>query len=291
MKTILIPVDFSDHSTPTYKFTIKIAGQTTPTQLVFLHSYSDQVMLPDSGMNMGFDNDSYLNMELIEEFKQLANSGMQKLKTEVEKYLAENKLTNFEIKTIVEAGDTSWEISSICKSIIPNYIVMGTQGTGKKGILEGSMAKKIMTKVSVPVIAVPTILPLNDAPKQEILYASNGNEKDFSKITLLYKLFENLQVSIHVIHLQIDKRNTDYIDHVSNLKEAFAEKLKSNNISFTLMEADNKNNALSTFVKNNNINSIAFIAHKSNIFHSLFRHKLSKNDFFKLGLPMIALHE
>jgi len=131
MKTILIPVDFSDHSTPTYKFAIKIAGQTTPTQLVFLHSYNDQIMLPDSGMNMGFDNDSYLNMELIEEFKQLANNGMKKLKTEVENYLADNELTNFGIKTIVEAGDTGWEISTICKSIIPNYIVMGTQGTGK----------------------------------------------------------------------------------------------------------------------------------------------------------------
>ncbi len=46
------------------------------------------------------------------------------------------------METLVEGGDPGWEIASVCKDIEATLIVMGTQGTGKKGILEGSMAKK-----------------------------------------------------------------------------------------------------------------------------------------------------
>jgi len=288
MKTILIPVDFSDHSSPTYKFAIKIGGSKINTQLVFLHSYNDQIMIPDSGMNTGFDNDSYMNMQLIEEFKQLADSNMENLKTEVENYLADNKLENYTIKTIVEGGDPGWEISSVCTDITPNLIVMGTQGAGKKGILEGSMAKKIMTKAKIPVIAIPA--DANNYNELRIMYASNNSEKDFSKLKLLYKLFENIPVKIFAVHFQLDKKNTDN-DHIDAFKQSFADDIAANRFDFSLINTEDKTNALEAFVEYNKINSVAFIAHKSNIFSSLFKHKLSKSDFFNLGLPMIALHE
>ncbi len=288
MKTILIPVDFSDHASPTYKFAIKIGGNKTNTQLVFLHSYNDQIMIPDSGMNTGFDNDSYMNMQLIEEFKQLAENNMNNLKTEVESYLTDNKLENYTIKTMVEGGDPGWEITSVCNDITPNLIVMGTQGAGKKGILEGSMAKKIMTKAIMPVIAVPT--GTNNHNELRIMYASNNSEKDFSKIKLLYKLFENIPVKIFAVHFQLNNKNTDN-DHIDALKQSFANDIAANRFDFSLINTDDKTNALEAFVEYNKINSVAFIAHKSNIFKSLFKHKISKSDFFNLGLPMIALHE
>jgi len=289
MKTILIPVDFSDHASPTYKLAIKIAGSETNTQLYFLHSYNDQIMIPDSGMNTGFDNDTYVNMQLIEEFKQLAENNMANLKTKVENYLADNKLNNFTIKTMVEGGDPGWEITSVCDDIKPNFIVMGTQGTGKKGILEGGMAKRIMKKALVPVIAVP--VGTNSPNELRIMYALNNSDRDFSKIKLLYKLFEYIQVSIFAVHFQLDNKNTENIKHIQELKYSFADELSDNKIDFSLINTNDKTNAMEAFVEYNKINSVAFIAHKSNIFKSLFKHKLSKNDFFNLDLPMIALHE
>jgi nucleotide-binding universal stress UspA family protein len=289
MKTILIPVDFSDHASPTYQFAIKIAGSKIKTQLIFLHSYNDQIMIPDSGMNTGFDNDTYMNMQLIEEFKQLAENNMNNFKTEVENYLKDNNFDNYTIKTMVEGGDPSWEITSICDEIKPSLIVMGTQGAGKKGILEGSMAKRIMTKAIIPVIAVPT--GKNKHEELKIMYASNNSDNDFSKIKLLYKLLENIPVKIFGVHFQLDKKNTYNHEHIEALKQSFAQEISDNTFNFSVINTDDKSNALEAFVEYNSINSVAFIAHKSNIFSSLFKHKLSKNDFFNLGLPMIALHE
>lgn len=289
MKTILIPVDFSDHSVPTYKLAIKIAGSKDKTQLVFLHSYNDQIMIPDSGMNAGFETDSYMNMQLIEEFKQLADNNMNNLKAEVIKFLDSNNLSNFSIKTIVEGGDASWEITSVCDDIKPNLIIMGTQGTGKKGILEGSMAKRIMIRAKTPVIAVP--IGFTNYSKLSIMYASDNSEKDFGKIKLLYKLFENISVKIFAVHFHLSGNTIDISEHMKNLSDSFAADAATDRFSFSLVDADDKSNALQKYVDANQINSVAFIAHKSNFFRSLFKEKLSKSDFFKLGLPMIALHE
>jgi len=74
---------------------------------------------------------------------------------------------------------------------------MCTQGTGKKRILEGSMAKK-MTKAKMPVIAIPT--DSNNYNELRIMYASNNSEKYFCKLKLLYKLFENIPVKIFAVH-------------------------------------------------------------------------------------------
>ncbi len=289
MQTILIPVDFSDHSVATYKFAIKVIGTSTETKLHFLHSYNDQLLIPDSGLNSGFDNDVYMNMQLIEEFKQLAENNMAKLKKEVEDHLRAEKLENIKIETSVTGGDPGWEITDASNDIHPDFIVMGTQGIGKKGILEGSMAKKIMNKANVPVIAVPAgNYEHNDL---RIMYASNNHEKDFVKIKLLFKLFENLPFKIFTVHFHLGGNSHDEGNHINDLKEAFTTERINKQIQFSMVDTNNKENALEAFIAHNDINAIAFISHKSNIFKSLFKHTITKKDFFKLELPMIALHE
>ncbi len=289
MNTILIPIDFSENASPTYKFATNLGGRETKIQLVFLHTYNDQIILNDSGLNSGLENDTYVNMQLIEEFKQIAEVNMANLKADVIKFLADNELTNYSIKTIVEGGDAGWEITNICNDINPDIIIMGRQGVGKKGILEGSMAKRIMTKATMPVIAVPK--SGNDFSSLRIMYASNSNDKDFNKIKLLYKLFKNIPVKIFAVHFHLGQKSNDDIEHINELKDAFKEEMKNDKFHFSLVDTEDKNNALEAFVEYNEINLVAFISHKTNIFKSLFKHEITKNDFFQLGLPMIALHE
>ncbi len=288
MKTILIPVDFSDHSVSTYKYAIRIAGTSAKTRLYFQHSYNDLIIVPDSGLNSGFDNETYINMQLVEEFRKQAETNMKKLKEEVENYLTQNNLSNFKIETAFTGGEPSWEITNLCKEIIPQFIVMGTQGNGKNEIFEGSMAKKIMNKAITPVIAVPIGEFFHD--ELRIMYASNNHERDYSKIQLLIKMFENIPTKIFVVHFHFEGSGDKNLQLITELKEAFAT-VENKHLNFSIIDTADKENALESFVDENDINSIAFIAHKSNFFKSLFKETISKHDFFKLGLPMIALHE
>ncbi len=288
MKTILIPVDFSDHSVSTYKFAIKIAGHEAKTRLYFQHSFNDQIVIPDPSINSGFDNETYLNMQLVEEFRNQAEKQMKVLKDEVIDFLKQNHLSNFKVETLVTGGDPSWEITNLCDEVNPEFIVMGTQGNGKSEIFEGSMAKRIMNKAIIPVIAVP--IGDHNYSELNIMYASNNHEKDYSKIQLLTKVFENIPTRIHVAHFHFEGSHDKNLQLIEDLKGSFDFNDKLN-ISFAMVDTEDKSDALETFTKDNNINSIAFIAHKSNFFHSLFKETITKHDFFKLGLPMIALHE
>ncbi len=290
MKTILLPVDFSDNSVENYKYAITLAGSEKETLLHFHHSYNDQIAAPDPGINSGLDNDSFLNMQLVEEFRKQSLQNMKSLTENVRTYLSEKKLNNFTIDYSVEGGDPDWEILSVSKEINPEIIIMGTQGEGRKDIFEGSVAKKIMNKAGVPVIALP--IGSHYLHKDvNIMYPCNNREKDFMKINLLFTLFKNLKVNIHVVHFHIDGIKDKNVNIISELSQAFEEKAKNNKISFTLVNASKKEKALGDFTLEKNINAIAFIAHKTSFFRSLFTDNLTKDDFFKLGLPMIALHE
>lgn len=289
MKTILIPIDFSDHSVSTYKYAIKIAGIDSSIKLILHHSYNDQLTIPDPGLNTGFDNESFLNMQLIEEFRKQSIVKMQDLENEIKSYLHNNNLSNITIETSISGGDADWEIINLCNNIKPDLIVMGTQGNGKKEIFEGSTAKKIMNKANVPVIAVPINDP--DFKELRIMYACNNHKKDFAKIQLLAKLFDNIPLKIYVVHFHLKGTKDTNLSLINNLEEAFRNINMDKQINFLLVDSFNKDDALESTISEYSINTIAFISHSKNIFKYLFGDGITKNDFFNLGLPMIALHE
>lgn len=290
MKTILLPVDFSEHTSPAYKFAVNLLGNETPVKLLFVHSYNDQILVTDTGIGGTFENDAFMNVQLIEEFKQQAEQNMKMLKSEVENFLEGNNFTNFTVSTLVGGGDPEDEVEEVCNEVKPDFLVMGTQGQGKKGFLAGSMAKKIMNKIDIPVIAVPSAVKI----KREfrIMYASDNNDRDFAKLQLLLKLFENINTKVMVVHFhyQGDTKNLG-VTHIEELKEAFAMERLQKKINFSLIDTNDYEEAIDAFVSQYKINAVAFIAHKKNFFSSLFSKKINKNDFFKLGLPMVALHE
>jgi len=290
MKTILIPVDFSDHSVSTFKYAISIAGTEKLTKLHFHHSYNDQIAAPDPGLSSGFDNDSFLNVQLIEEFRKQAEHNMKSLTNNVTKYLEEHQISNMEVESSISGGDADWEILNCCREVNPDFIVMGTQGTGKKEIFEGSVAKNIMNKADVPVIAVP-IGNHDSFEELKIMYACNNHNKDFQKINLLLKLFKNIPHKIFVTHFHFGGSKDKNINLINDLEEAFKSYDSSINVKFSFVDASDKDDTMELFAKENNINTIAFISHKTNIFKYLFSDGITKHDFYKLGLPMIALHE
>ncbi len=290
MKTILLPVDFSEHTPFAYRFAVKISTKEEPVNLILMHSYNDQIFVTDSGIGGTFESDAFLNVQLIEEFKMQSEENMKKLKAEVDSYLKSEGYTNFTVHTLVKGGDPDMEITEVCDELTPGLIVMGTEGKGKKGFLAGSMAKKIMNKCVVPVIAVPSEVDI----KREfrIMYASNNSEKDYMKLQLLMKMFENINTKIFVVHFHHQGDTKDEASpHLNDLKDAFEAESINNKIHFSLIDTSDYDQAIEAMVDEYKINAVAFIAHHKNFFHSLFSRKISKDDFFDLGLPMVALHE
>lgn len=259
------------------------------SEIQLFHILPDSIMIPDSSFPAGIDSDAFLNSEYLETLRVQAIANMTKLKAQTIDYIVKKGLENISINTIVNNGDAEWEIMNACKESKPNMIYMGTRGSGNKGFLEGSMAKKIMSKAKIPVIAVPE--DCNCSISKNLLYATNFNEADYTKINLLFKLFKSIDINIHVTHFDIDGEQGSGNEKLDRLKQAFKEESSNGKVFFNIITGVDKSLSLKTFCEEYNIDMISFISHQTNIFQNLFSYKIHKKDFFKLNLPMLAMHE
>lgn len=287
MFKILIPVDFSENTLKSCKYALNLANSKN-SEIQLINILPEGIMVPDSSFPAGIDSDAFFNKEYLENLYGIAKSNMEKLTQKLEDFL-KNTNKNVSVKYNIVRGDAEWEILNVCETFSPELIVMGTSGTGNKGVLQGSMAKKIMNKVKVPVIAVPTdctkIQPSN------ILYATNFDENDYRKLKLLHNLFKRLDTKIYVTHFDFDGKNLELTDKINNLRQAFAEERKMGKMFFNIIDSVDKDISLRAFCEEYDIDLVSFISYKSNIFHQIFSNELHKKDFFKLNLPMLALHD
>jgi len=288
MKTILIPMDFSEGSLHSCKYAMKLTyGQDVTFHL--FHIYNDQIMTPDSGLPEAMDTDVFFNSDIVLALKEQAERQLAEIEQQVKKLIKASG-QDISVTSSLQGGDPRWEITETCKELEPDLVIMGTRGMGKKGFLEGSMAAKIMAKASVPVLAVPE--NYSGFHLKNIMYPTHFNKLDIYMLQQLFRLLGHLSFNIHVCHFQLDKKNQEAGILMEELEKAFEKEKQDGKIRFSLIEATDKAEALKTFAEDNKIDLIAFLPERENPIKYLFAsHRLYRKDFFKLELPMLAMHE
>ena len=286
MKTILIPVDFSENSLHSCRYAINLVGSQEVTFHLF-HIYNDQVLLPDAGIPESMDSDMFFNSDIVLALKEQAENQMAQLKKEVEKMIADNKVS-ITVATALQGGDPRWEITEICEELHPDLVIMGTRGLGKKGFLEGSMAAKIMGKAPVPVLAVPE--DYTDFHLRNIMYPTHFNKLDIHALETIFVLLQHLDFKIHVSHFLLERKDEKASVLMEELEKAFEKEKSEGKISFYLEDTPDKETALAAFAQKHRIDLIAFLPERKHPLKYLFSsHHLRKKDFFKLELPMLAM--
>jgi len=288
MKTILIPVDFSDGSLHSCKYAMRLSGNQKVKFHLF-HIYNDQVMIPDSGLPEAMDSDVFFNSDIVLALKEQAENQMTELEKQVKKLIRDSG-QNIPVTSSLQGGDPRWEITEICEELQPEMVIMGTRGQGKKSFLEGSMATKIMSKAPVPVLAVPETY--SGFQLGNILYPTHFNKLDIYALQQTFDLLGHLNFKIHVCHFHLEKKDEEANILMEELEKAFEKEKTAGKILFYLKEADDKETALKDFAQQHNIDMIAFMPEKRHPLKYLFSsHHLRKKDFFKLELPILAMHE
>ncbi len=288
MQKILVPVDFSEGSLLSVKYAVFVAGNRK-TDIHLFHIYSDMVIVPDSSFTDGMDNSgAFFAEDLLVSLKEQAEKNMTALKDEAQKFLSDKLTDKIKISTSLTGGDPIWEIEDTIENLKPDMVIMGTRGRGKKGFLEGSMAEKIMSKANIPVIAVPETY--NNIRLKNILYATNFDNSDEDTINRIFHLFNTTDIKIFVTYFSPGEDANSENEKMERLKKLFKKKRIEDKIRFSIVHFKQKEETLETVVSFNKIDLIAFVSHKKNIFKNLFTKHLHKKDFFKLDLPMLALH-
>ncbi len=287
MKQILIPVDFGPGSLNSCKYAIEIATKTEPVTLWLFHVYADQMLYMPSSDPDGMMADPALSVEFSEEIKKIAEANMAKLKDDVLAYINNKNYTNITINDFMISGDPEWIVQDVCDDLNPDGIIMSNEGTGNKSPLEGSMAMRIMGKASVPVIAVP--YQYANYRFKNVLYATKLDDepRDIEAIKTLLKLFKHLELTIYVIHFR--KSDTSNVS-MQVLENAFEKERLAEKVRFMIVNDDNQTDStIKAVTTKNEIDMIAFVAHKTHPLKLLFSRGIHKDDFLATGLPVFGL--
>ncbi|MBE0650841.1 MAG: universal stress protein [Bacteroidales bacterium] len=288
MKTILIPVDFSEGSLNSCKYAFDFLGKEESIVHLF-HIYNDQVMIPDSGfIGTGMETDTFFNSDIILALKEQAEREMDSLKQELNSLIKEKKY-KIRLKHTLLGGDPRWEITETIEELQPDLVFMATQGSGKKGFLEGRMAEKIMYRSSVPVLAVPA--DFNTFKISNVLYTTSFNPLDTDVLRLLLKILESHDAPVQVCHFTREKEieNTSLL--MKKLENEFEQSRIEGKINFHLIKTENEKEAINDFTEQYLIDLVSFLPGKKHLLGNLFStHKLRKKDLFSLELPLLAIN-
>ena len=289
MRTILIPVDFSEGSVNSCRYAFDFLAKEKAIVHLF-HIYNDQVMTPASGFpGGGLDTTvTFFNSDLILALKEQAEKEMEAMKQELNNLIKKKKY-NIQLRDTLVGGDPRWEITETIQELHPDLVIMSTQGKGRKGFLEGRIAEKIMNKSSVPVLAVSE--DFNDFSMKSILYTTNFNPLDVNALKFVLKMIEGRNATIHVCHLMKEKESENAAMMMKTLENDLGKVHKGVKINFYQIQTENESDALNTFAHEHQIDLVSFLPGKKHLIKDFFSlHKLHKKDLFRLELPLLAVH-
>lgn len=288
MKTILIPVDFSEGSLNSCRYAIDFLEKEEAVIYLF-HIYNDQVLIPDTGFTGGgMDTDTFFNSDIILALKEQAEKEMEGLETELNGMIKKKKC-NIQLKHTLLGGDPRWEITETIQELHPDLVIMATEGNGKKGFLEGRMAEKIMNKSTVSVLAVPP--DFNEFRMKKVIYTTSFNPLDGDALKLVSKILETWKAPVHVCHFMKEKEKENAAVMMENLRKKFDRGSKEGKINFHMIPTENEGDALKDFAEEHQIDLVSFLPGKKHLIKDLFSsHQLHKKDLFRLELPLLAIH-
>jgi len=282
---IILSTDFSEENTMLFPYAIDLL-KVTGGEIVLFHAYMDQILMGDSSFPGGLDSDTFFNRELLSEMEQQAAAFMKEKRMVLENEIQVHGLQGITIQTVLKGGDPEQELLQLTEVENPDLILMGTSGKGHKGFLEGSIAKSIMAKVHVPVLAIP--VGYHWRAGNQVMYATNFSQFEVSVLNQLLQLTQLYQPVIHVVHFVLDDHDAKAAVLMDELRQAFKSEEAKQMIRFELIRTSSAREAMKLFCDEHQISLAAFIAHKRTWLDYIFKDKVGKDDFFNLGIPMLT---
>ena len=277
---ILLPTDFSENSINAIKYALDLYNADT-CEFYVLNAFSAPSYDVDSLQMLNFDINLYeakkktIDDELAELVKKLIK-GREIKKNHNFIPIASHEAPLIAIKDTIEKYDL-------------DLVIMGTKGeTGIQALVYGGLAVQVMEKSrNCPVLVVPENAKYSNL--NEIVFPSSY-KTHFKKRELEYlsKLSEKSSANIRILHIDNElELDENQLRHKSMLNEYFENVIHT----FHTIEHEEKEIAISRFVKDKGIDMIAFINKKHTVLDNIFTRPLVKNITYHTKIPVLVMHD
>lgn len=274
MKTIIVPTDFSVPSNNAMDYAVGLARETGSSILLF-HAYQVPVSMTDVP----------IVLISVEELQKNAEGKIADVKKTLE------QATSGSVKIYAEAklGDTIDELESLCKTIKPFAIVMGTKGeTGLERVIFGSTTLSAIKHLNWPIIVVPPRKKYSTIKK--IGFACDFREVvETTPARFIRDFVKEFKAEIHI--LNVDYKNSHFRPETPEESALLHTLLEDLNPKYDFIEDENIETGIEKFAEKNNLDLVITIPKKHKLLESLFKKSHTKELVFHSHLPIMCVHE
>ena len=263
---IILATDFSKENQMLVPYALDLLRPTGGT-IVLFHAFMDHFEVTDA--------------------KTVAEEEMKKSVAFLNEAIQKEALTNIEIDTRLTDGYPEQQLLHVTREIQPDLVLMGTRGRGRKGFLEGSMSKSLMSKSPVPLFTVHEEYQYK--PNNEVLYVTNFDKSDANSIARVFQILKPYQLHLHVVNFIMDGDPSKAARQMKELEETLKYMNLNGEICYKLIYNSDPRDSMKAYCMENNISLAAFIPHRRHFYHFFFKDKVTKNDFYNLHIPLLVL--
>lgn len=236
MKTILVPIDFSDNSKNAMDYAILLANKMN-MKLLLLHAFHPSMV------------EALVDAHKIAVNREITGTPIQLQKElKIWKEVVDSTEKNIQCEAVFAESDLADAIIDLMNERPIDLIVMGTKGaSGLKEVFVGSNTSWIIEKSKISVIAVPAGYEYNDIKR--IVFATDYHDSDIDSIKLLVKLSKRFNAKLDIVHIadgDIKPRFED--DLLEHFMKQVKEQVTFDAMAFHLLDGDNVNEALNEFI-------------------------------------------
>lgn len=268
MKTIVVPIDFSDQSIEAFRYAIKIANKFSAT----IHLVN--------GIDDAAATSIYTDVRNM--VKSVAQRKMDDLIDEEQASLEGDS----KIEADFIRGETIYGICDYAEEKKADLIVMGTQGaSGLKEIFIGSVAQGVINNSKCPVLVIPENTPIV-APAKIALTLDDQELSSQAVVQPMKDLVNAFGAKLNLFHYNkafvasdIDPRIDHYLHDVE--------------FSFHEQYADEPDitKVIDEFVSEEGIDILTMVRRKRSFWDKLFHTSVTSKEVFHSKIPVLILKE
>ena len=274
MKTIIVPVDFSNTASNAAEFAGNIA-LFYGAEIWLYHSYEAPVALSEFAYPV-FD---------VAEMQKAAEFEMEKIKAETLAKLRSPVNIHCQAEmNILEIG-----LANFCKKMKPDLVVMGLSGKNAlTRLIVGSNTIKAIYSIPYPILVVPPQAQFEPVYKL-------GFAVDYEKIQnkvpleLLKKITRDFNSELHV--LNIDFKKKDFTPEMVKGSFAIYDWLEEEKPIYHNIEAADINAGVNKFAESTSISWIVVIPRKHALIQKIFSRSHTQDLLFHTSIPVLCIHE
>jgi nucleotide-binding universal stress UspA family protein len=261
MKTVIVPVDFSETSVNAARYAVQLLTGYYGVDMILYHMYEKSSQQEE------------------------ANQELEKLKAEL------LRIGIVKISLFSERGDDFIdELEKLARHREADLVIMGITGRSVLSqLLVGSNTLKMVERKVCPVLIIPPGATYREV-KNVLLTSEMKNVSVNTPSVPIKKILKTFQPNLHIINVDSEHYvalTEEYQQERAQLKAMFAEF----NPEFYFLGWYDVDEAINRFSHDKKIDFIIIIPKEHSLLDKMFRHSHTRKLAYHSDIPVLAVHE